>query len=362
MLYHLLYPLHETYTIFNVFKYITFRTTYATLTSLIFSFILGPWLIAKLKQRYPANGSIREYVPETHHAKAKTPTMGGILILISIFVPTLLWANLTNIYIWIVLGVTFCMGIIGLIDDHLKLKHIGQKGLTITQKLIWQSLVGFTAVFLLMYFSLSDKLTTSVPVPFFKDIYPNLGWLYLLFWMLVIVGTSNAINLTDGLDGLAIGPVIIATLAFLILTYLSGHVKFAQYLMIPHIKGSGELTIFCGSMLGASLGFLWFNAYPAQVFMGDIGSLALGGALGTIAVISKHELLLVIIGGVFVMEAMSVIIQVASFKLSGKRVFRMAPIHHHFELRGWAEPKIIVRFWIIAIIFALIGLSALKLR
>jgi phospho-N-acetylmuramoyl-pentapeptide-transferase len=360
MLYHLLYPLHETYAIFNVFKYITFRTVYAILTSLALSFILGPWLIEKLR-RYPANGSIRDYVPQKNEVKSSTPTMGGVLILICIFVPTLLWANLANAYIWIVLGVTLLMGIVGLVDDRLKLKRQDPKGLSSGQKFFWQGLVGLGVGVYLVKYSV-DSFSTSLPVPFFKNLQPDLGWFYLILAVLVIVGTSNAINLTDGLDGLAIGPVIIATLAFIILTYVTGHAKFAEYLMIFHIPGSGELTIFCGAMLGASLGFLWFNTYPAQVFMGDIGSLALGGALGTVALISKHELLLVIIGGVFVIEALSVIIQVASFKLSGKRVFRMAPIHHHFELRGWAEPKIIVRFWIIAIILALIGLSTLKLR
>ncbi len=360
MLYHLLYPLHETYAIFNVFKYITLRTAYAILTSLSISFILGPWLIEKLK-RYPANGSVREYIPEGHLAKAETPGMGGILILISIFVPTLLWANLTNRYIWLVLGVTLCMGIIGLVDDRLKLKHQGRRGLNIGQKLCWQSLVGLAAGLYLMLNPVDD-LVTRLPIPFFKNVHPDLGWFYLPLLVLIIVGTSNAVNLTDGLDGLAIGPVIIATGAFIILTYVAGHARFAEYLMIPYIPGSGELSIFCGAMLGASLGFLWFNAYPAQVFMGDIGALALGGAIGTVAIVSKNELLLVVIGGVFVIEALSVIIQVASYKLSGKRIFRMAPIHHHFELRGWAEPKIIVRFWIIAIILALVGLSTLKLR
>jgi phospho-N-acetylmuramoyl-pentapeptide-transferase len=360
MLYHLLYPLHETYAILNVFKYITFRTVYAILTSLIISFILGPWAIKQLK-RYPANGSIREYVPEQHIAKAEIPTMGGILILISIFIPTLLWANLTNNYIWLVLGITLCMGIIGLVDDRLKLKQPTRRGLSISQKLCWQSLVGLAAG-LYLILNPVDNFTTRLPVPFLKNIHPDLGWFYLVLAILVTVGTANAVNLTDGLDGLAIGPVIIATLAFIILTYVAGHAKFAEYLMFLHIPGSGELSVFCGAMLGAGLGFLWFNAYPAQVFMGDIGALALGGALGTMALISKQELVLVSVGGGFVIEALSVIIQVASYKISGKRVFRMAPIHHHFELRGWAEPKIIVRFWIIAVILALIGLSTLKLR
>jgi phospho-N-acetylmuramoyl-pentapeptide-transferase len=360
MLYHLLYPLHETYAVFNVFKYITFRAAYAVLTSLILSFILGPWFIEKLR-RYPVNGSIREYIPQNHPMKAKTPTMGGILILISIFIPTLLWANLANDYIWVVIGVTFFMGIIGLVDDRLKLKFQNHKGLSGKQKLFWQTLVALVAGIYLMKFSI-EGFSTRLAVPFFKNVHPDLGWFYLVVVVLVIVGTSNAINLTDGLDGLAIGPIIIATLAYIVLAYVTGHAKFAEYLMITHIPGSGELTIFCGAMLGASLGFLWFNTYPAQVFMGDIGSLALGGALGTIALISKHELLLIIIGGVFVMETMSVIIQVVSFKLIGRRIFRMAPIHHHFELRGWAEPKIIVRFWIIAVILALVGLTTLKLR
>lgn len=362
MLYNLLYPLHTEYSVFNVFKYITFRTAYAILTALLISLIVGPWLIRKL-QRFPVSGSMRDYVPqETGTAlKAQTPTMGGILILLALVVPTLLWANLENRYIWLTLLVTIAMGFIGWADDYLKLKRQNHDGLSARGKFLGQVAVGLAAG-LYLYFNPADGFTTILPVPFFKNISPDLGVFYIPFSMLVIVGTSNAVNLSDGLDGLAIGPMIISTGTFLLLSYVTGHAKFARYLMITNVPGSGELTVLCGAMLGAGLGFLWFNAYPAQVFMGDIGALALGGALGMIAIITKHELLLVIVGGVFVLETLSVIVQVVSFKLTGRRIFRMAPLHHHFQLHGWAEPKIIVRFWIIAIILALLGLSTLKLR
>ena len=335
------------------------------MTSLALSFILGPWLIEKLRN-YPANGSngvpVRDYVPSKNHVqKSKTPTMGGLLILICMIGSTLLWANLTNSFIWLAIIVTLGMGTLGFIDDHRKLKYkSSEKGLSKGQKIFWQLFIGLLAGAYLVFWP--DAFNTELAVPFLKKIHPNLGWGYVILAALVIISTANAVNITDGLDGLAIGPTIIATLTFLLLTYLSGHAVFAQYLLIPHIPGAGELTVFCGGMLGAGLGFLWYNTYPAQVFMGDIGSLSLGGALGTLALSTKNELLLIIIGGVFVLEAMSVIIQVASFQLRGKRVFLMAPIHHHFELKGWSEPKIIVRFWIIAVILALFSLSTMKLR
>ncbi len=334
---------------------------YAILTALLINFLLGPWLIEKLK-RYPANSTIRDYVPHNGAQKASTPTMGGIIILISMIGSTLLWANLNNPYIWLILGMTTGMGLVGLVDDIMKIKGKSHKGLRGWKKIFWQFIIALAGVYFLFTHP-ANSVTTSIPIPFLKYVHPDLGMFYIGFAVLVIIGTSNAVNLTDGLDGLAIGPTVIATLAFIILSYISGHIVFANYLMIPYVPGSGELSVFCGAMLGAGLGFLWYNSYPASVFMGDMGSLSLGGALGTLAVITKNELLLVIIGGVFVMETLSVIIQVASFKLLGGRgVFRMTPIHHHFELRGWAEPKIVVRFWIIAVILALISLSTLKLR
>ena len=320
MLYHLLYPLKEAHPLFNVFKYITFRASYATITAVFLSFFLGPWLIAKL-QRFRAGDTIREYVPQDNGAKAQTPTMGGSLILIAIVIPTLLWANLTNRFIWTVLLVTIGMGGIGFIDDYLKLTRKSYEGLNRKQK-FWAQFVVSALASSFIYFSSPSAKISCLAIPFFKNINPDLGYFYILFAILVIIGTSNAVNLTDGLDGLAIGPMIIATITFMLLAYLAGHAKFSEYLMIVSVPGAGELAVFCGAMLGAGLGFLWFNSYPAQVFMGDMGALALGGALGTIAVIIKQELLLVIVGGVFVVEALSVIIQVASFQLIGKRVFR----------------------------------------
>jgi len=358
MLYHLLYPLHSRYSILNVFRYITFRTAYATLTALVLSFVFGPWLIEWLKQ-LRVKETIRELGPKAHQAKAGTPTMGGILILFSLIVPTLLWSDLTNRYVWIVLLVTVSFGLIGFSDDYLKLRK--KKGLTARTKISLQILVA-AAVSLYLYYFPANSYTTELTVPFFKNFQPNFHLFYIPFAIAVIVGTSNGVNLTDGLDGLAIGPMIIAAMTFMGICYLTGHSTFASYLMIINVKGAGELTIFCGTMVGAGLGFLWFNAYPAQVFMGDTGSLPLGAALGTVAIITKHELLLAIVGGLFVIETVSVIIQVSSFRLRGRRVFQMAPIHHHYELKGWAEPKVIVRFWIISIILALISLSTLKLR
>lgn len=358
MLYHLLYPLHTEYSVLYVFRYITFRTIYATITALLISFILGPWLIDTL-QRLQIGQSIRKVGPESHFIKEGTPTMGGSLILLAIMLPTLLWADLSNLYIWVCLLVTAGYGVIGFVDDYLKVVRKNSDGISPRQKMFWQLAIALLAS-LLLYFS--DGFDTRLSLPFFKNVQPDLGIFYIPFAMLVMVGASNAVNLTDGLDGLAIGPMIIGAATFLLLAYVAGNAKLADYLQISGIQGAGELSILCGAMVGAGLGFLWFNSYPAQVFMGDVGSLALGGALGVIAVITKNEFVLVLVGGIFVVEALSVIVQVVSFRFWGKRVFRMAPIHHHFELKGWPEPKIIVRFWIISIILALIGLSTLKLR
>ncbi len=357
MLYHLLYPLHTEYSVLYVFRYITFRTIYATITALMISFLLGPWLIATL-QRLQIGQTIRKVGPESHFVKEGTPTMGGALILLAIILPTLLWADLTNIYIWVTLLVISGYGAVGFIDDYLKVVRKNSDGISARQKMFWQITIALIAMVLLY----SNGLDTRLSFPFFKNVNPDLGVFYIPFAILVIVGASNAVNLTDGLDGLAIGPMIIASATFLLLAYLVGNAKLSGYLQITGIQGAGELAILCGAMVGAGLGFLWFNAYPAQVFMGDVGSLSLGGALGIIAVITKNEFVLVIVGGIFVIEALSVIVQVISFRYWGRRVFRMAPIHHHFELKGWAEPKIIVRFWIISIVLALIALSTLKLR
>lgn len=359
MFYHLLYPLHTEISAFNVFRYITFRTIYASLTAFLICFFLGPWAIRKLKGMQVGQ-YIREDGPEAHYKKAGTPTMGGTLILFSIALSTLLWTNLTNYYIWIILMVTVGYGGIGFIDDYLMQVKKQSKGLSVRKKFLLQTVLAITTGILL--YAIPD-FSTRVTVPFFKNISPDLGWGYILFAALIIVGTSNAVNLTDGLDGLAIGPVIIAAVTYMVFAYVSGHVKIANYLQINYVNGSGETAIFCGAVAGAGLGFLWFNTYPAQVFMGDVGSLSLGSALGTVAVITKQEILLVLVGGLFVVEALSVIFQVSFFKMTnGRRIFRMAPLHHHFELKGWAEPKVIVRFWIIAIALALISMSTLKLR
>ncbi|MBW2121699.1 MAG: phospho-N-acetylmuramoyl-pentapeptide-transferase [Deltaproteobacteria bacterium] len=358
MLYHLLYPLHTVFSVLNVFRYITFRTIYAAITALLISFILGPWIIRKLNSTGVIT-SVREDVPTTHSTKAGIPTMGGILILIALVIPTLLWADLTNTFIWLVLAATLLFGLIGFADDLLKLKKGRGRGLKGRYKIVLQGLVALAVSGILVG---PLGFDTRLYFPFLKGFTPDLGWFYVPFVVLVILGTSNAVNLTDGLDGLAIGPILVSSGTFLLFCYLAGHSRFAEYLQIAYVAGSGELTVFCGAMVGASLGFLWFNTYPAQVFMGDIGSLALGAALGLVAVIAKQELLLVIVGGIFVLEAVSVILQVASFRVRRKRVFNMAPIHHHFELKGWPEPKVIVRFWIIAIILGLIAISTLKLR
>ena len=358
MLYHLLYPLHTDFSVFYVFRFITFRAIYATITALMLSFLLGPWLINKLSTLQLVH-RVRKLVPESHYVKEGTPTMGGVLILFAIVLPTLLWADLSNLYVWLTILATIGYGVIGFVDDLLKIRLKNSDGLSPRQKMLWQMLVALV-IGLALYFY--PPFQTTLAFPFFKGLNPDLGWAYVPFAMLVIIGASNAVNLTDGLDGLAIGPVIIAAGTYLLFAYLAGHANLADYLQINNVQGAGELAVLCGAMIGAGLGFLWFNTYPAQVFMGDIGSLSLGGAIGTIAVITKQEIVLVIVGGIFVMEALSVIVQVTSFRFYGKRVFRMAPIHLHFEMKGWPEPKIIVRFWIISIILALIGLSTLKLR
>ncbi|MBW2651557.1 MAG: phospho-N-acetylmuramoyl-pentapeptide-transferase, partial [Deltaproteobacteria bacterium] len=331
---------------------------YAILTALLITLILGPYLIKKL-QALNIKQYIREDGPSAHLNKSGTPTMGGILILLSLTIATLFWGDLTNTYIWIALLTTWGLGIIGIIDDLKKLRSKSSDGVSPRFKLCGQILLG-AALGTFLY--LSPDFDKNLTIPFFKAISINLGIFYILFVIVLIVGTSNAVNLTDGLDGLAIGLVLIVTTTYLLFSYFSGHIKIANYLQIPYIPGSGELTIFCGALFGAATGFLWFNTYPAQVFMGDVGSLALGGALGTVAIITKHEILLAIVGGVFVAEALSVILQVTSYKLRKKRIFAMAPLHHHYELKGWAEPKIIVRFWIVAAFLALVAISTLKLR
>jgi phospho-N-acetylmuramoyl-pentapeptide-transferase len=360
MLYHLLYPLHQTYTVFNVFRYVTFRTAGAILTALLISLFLGPVLIRKLREQQIGQ-RIRDDGPESHLKKAGTPTMGGLLILASIFLSTLLWANLTNRFVWMALFCAAWMGALGFVDDYLKVVGKSSKGLSVRTKLIWQSIPGLL-IGVVLYFAPVDVFTTKLAIPFFKRWVPDLGLAYILFVALVIVGSSNAVNLTDGLDGLAIGPILMAAAAYTVLAYVAGHAAIARYLQVIFVKGSSELTILGGAIVGASLGFLWYNAYPAQVFMGDTGSLGLGAALATMAILVKNELLLLIVGGVFVAEAISVILQVFSYRATGRRVFRMAPIHHHYELNGMAEPKIIVRFWIISFILALLSLTTLKLR
>lgn len=359
MLYHLLYPLHTTISAFNVFRYITFRTIYASLTAFLISLLIGGWVIRRLG--YLQVGQfIREDGPESHRKKSGTPTMGGVLILFAITVSTLLWANLTNFYIWMLLIITTGYGAIGFTDDYLMQIKKRSKGLSARQKFLAQVAVSLVVGVL---FCLNPEFSTQVTVPFLKNVNPDLGWFYVLFTVLVVVGASNAVNLTDGLDGLAIGPVVIAAATYMVFAYVTGHVKFADYLQLTYAPGAGEAAIFCGALAGAGLGFLWFNAYPAQVFMGDTGSLPLGGAIGTVAIITKQEILLVLVGGLFVIETLSVIAQVGFFKLThGKRIFRMAPLHHHFELKGWPEPKVIVRFWIVAGALALIAMSTLKLR
>lgn len=360
MFYHLIYPLHEFFIGFNVFRYITFRTAGATITALLISFLLGPWLIRKLKE-FKISQQIKEEVPQSHLNKAGTPTMGGVLILGAIVISTLLWTDLRNKYIWLVLFTTVSIGLLGFIDDYLKIKSRESKGLRPRYKFLYQIAVALI-VGLVLYFNPKDPYSSMLSIPFFKRWLIDLGFFYIPFAVIVIVGASNAVNLTDGIDGLATGLVGIAAMANAALVYISGHARFSEYLRVLYLPGTGELTIFCGAMLGACLGFLWYNSYPAEVFMGDVGSLSLGGGLGALAVITKHEIVLTLVGGIFVIETLSVIFQVSSYKIFGKRVFKMAPVHHHFELKGWPEPKIIVRFWIVGIILALLSLSTLKLR
>ena len=362
MLYNLLYPLSEHVQVFNLFRYITFRTGGAVMTALAISLFCGPGVIRWLKSLQPRGQPIRDDGPQRHIvAKAGTPTMGGVLILLALVGATLLWADLANGFVWATLLVTVGFGAVGAADDYLKVSKRNPRGMPGKVKLLAEILIAFGAAAWIMQVTRAP-LDTSLAVPFFKNALFDLGWLFLAISTFVMVGTGNAVNLTDGLDGLAIGPVVIAALAFAMITYLVGNVVFAGYLQIHYVPGSGELAVFCGSLIGAGLGFLWFNAPPASVFMGDTGSLALGGALGAVATVTKHELVLAVIGGLFVLETVSVIVQVASFKLTGKRVFRMAPLHHHYEQKGWAESTIVVRFWIVAIVLALAGLSTLKVR
>jgi phospho-N-acetylmuramoyl-pentapeptide-transferase len=357
MFYHLLYPLASDVSAFNVFRYITFRTGAATLTALFIAFTVGPPLIRALG-RLGVGQPIREIGPD-HHGKAGTPTMGGLLILLSLLVAVLLWSNLDNRAVWTLIGLTAGYGVLGFIDDYSKVRAESSKGISARAKLFWQTLL---ALIVAVAIYTDPTFDAHLAVPFFKNFTPHLGLLYIPLATFIIVATSNAVNLTDGLDGLAIGPVMIAAGTFLILAYAAGHAGIADYLAITHVPGAGHLAIFCGALIGGGLGFLWFNAPPAQLFMGDVGSLALGGALGTIAVLIRQEILLAVVGGIFVVEALSVIIQVTSFKLTGRRVFLMAPIHHHFEKLGWAEQKIVVRFWIVSAILGLVALSSLKLR
>ena len=361
MLYHLLYPLHTQVSVLNVTQYITFRTAAASLTAFVISVVLGPWMIRKLRE-FQIGQVIRHEGPAAHRPKAGTPTMGGLLILTAALTPTVLWADLTNPYVWIAVGSTLAFGAIGFFDDYLKVVRRSSRGLQPRYKLVFQAGVATLVGLSLLALAGENLYTTRLIFPFFKNLIPDLGWWYVPFAVLVLVGAANAVNLTDGLDGLAISVFTVAAAAFTALAYVTGHAVMANYLLLVHFSPTAELTIFGGSLVGAGLGFLWYNSYPADIFMGDVGSLALGGALGTVAILIKQELLLPIVGGVFVIEALSVIIQVGSFKLTGRRVFKMAPLHHHFELSGWSEPKVISRFLIAAVVFALLSLTTLKLR
>jgi phospho-N-acetylmuramoyl-pentapeptide-transferase len=361
MLYWLI-DLSDRLSVFNVFRYITFRTGGAMITALLFVFLCGPWIIGRLRVRQGKGQPIRSDGPQSHLVTKKgTPTMGGLMILIGIAAGTVLWANPANPYVWIVLGVTLLFGAVGFYDDYLKVTKQTHYGFSGRVRLLVEALIGGLACYAIISVS-RGSFATSVTFPFFKELLLPLGWFFLVFGGFVIVGAGNAVNLTDGLDGLAIVPVIIAALSFGFISYLAGNSVFADYLNIHYVAGTGELAVLCGSVIGAGLGFLWFNAPPASIFMGDTGSLALGGMLGAIAVATKHEIVLAVIGGLFVLEAVSVIVQVVSFRLTGKRVFRMAPIHHHFEQLGWTEPQIVIRFWIVSVVLALAGLSTLKLR
>ncbi|MFZ5594680.1 MAG: phospho-N-acetylmuramoyl-pentapeptide-transferase [Pseudomonadota bacterium] len=360
MLLYLFKYLSQFYSGFGVFQYLTLRAVLGALTALAISLLVGPAMIRKLTM-YKVGQSVRDDGPQTHLTKAGTPTMGGALILVAIALSTLLWGDLANRYVWLVLLVTLLFGVIGWVDDYKKLILRNSKGLSARAKYFWQSVVGLAAaVFIYKY--AATPAETDLLIPFLKHASIELGALFILLTYFVIVGTSNAVNLTDGLDGLAIMPTVLVAGALAVFAYVAGHVKFAAYLSVPYVAGVGEVAVFCGAIVGAGLGFLWFNTYPAQVFMGDIGALALGAALGVVAVVVRQELVLLIMGGVFVMEALSVMLQVGSYKLTGQRIFRMAPLHHHYELKGWPEPRVIVRFWIITVILVLIGLSSLKIR
>ncbi|MFN2353850.1 MAG: phospho-N-acetylmuramoyl-pentapeptide-transferase [Desulfopila sp.] len=359
MLYHLLYPLHTTFIGFNVFRYITFRCIGGAVTAFLILLIFAP-LFIRVMQRYQIGQVVRDDGPESHHIKRGVPTMGGLLIIMAISFSTLLWARLDNPLVWLVLFTMAFFGAVGAWDDYRKITKKTSKGLSARGKLVLQ-MAGALVVGIFIYFH--PGFDGHLSIPFFKNIYPNLGAFYIVFAVLIIVGASNAVNLTDGLDGLAAGPTVVSAAVYLVFSYLAGHAVLAEYLQIPHVVGSGEVAIFCGAIVGGCLGFLWFNTYPAEVFMGDVGSLSIGGSLGAVAIIIKQEILLAIVGGIFVMEAMSVILQVGYFKLSkGKRIFLMAPFHHHFEKKGWHESKVVVRFWIISIILGLFALATLKLR
>jgi phospho-N-acetylmuramoyl-pentapeptide-transferase len=363
MLYHLLYPLHDYWSVLNVFRYITFRAAYATVTALLISFLLGPWIIARLRA-WKMGQQIREDGPATHLAKAGTPTMGGLLIVAAVVVPTLLWANLANRSIWLVLFGTLALGGLGFLDDYLHVVRRRRKGLLGRWKMVGQGMIGAAVgAGILLLHPFGQEPATVTTVPFLKNVIIDFGILYVPFVVLVVIGSSNAVNLADGLDGLAIGLVVPPAVAFGLLAYVSGNAVFARYLNIPFLAESGELAVYAGALVGAALGFLWYNAHPAQIMMGDTGSLALGGSLGVLAVLVKRELLLIVVGGIFVVETLSVMIQVLSFRYrGGKRVFRMAPLHHHFELLGWPETRVVIRFWILGILLALVTLSTLKLQ
>lgn len=352
--------LSEYYSGFAVFQYLTLRGILGVLTALLISLFVGPYMINKLRSNQIGQ-AVRDDGPQTHLSKAGTPTMGGALILVAIAISTLLWSDLSNKYVWITLGVTLIFGAVGWVDDYRKVVEKNPRGLPAKWKYFWQSIGGLGAAILLYAFA-QTSAETSLLIPFMKNVSIELGIFFIVFTYFVIVGSSNAVNLTDGLDGLAILPTVLVAGALGVFAYVSGNINFSDYLLIPYVAGSGELIIFCGAIVGAGLGFLWFNTYPAQVFMGDVGALSLGAALGVIAVIVRQELVLVIMGGIFVAETVSVILQVASFKLTGRRIFRMAPLHHHFELKGWPEPRVIVRFWIITVVLVLIGLASLKIR
>ena len=359
MLYHLLYPLHTYFSALNVFRYITFRSIGATLTAFLILLLCGNKVI-KMMQENQIGQVVRDDGPASHFSKRGVPTMGGLLILFAVTVTTLLWVDLSNAFVWVILGVTLWFGAIGAYDDYRKIKKQNSKGLSARGKIFWQ-IIGALAAGLLIYYN--PNFDGHLSFPFLKNIQPDLGPFYVVFATLVVVGASNAVNLTDGLDGLATGPTVVTSGVYLLFSYLAGHAGLAAYLQIPYVQGAGEVAVFCGALVGASLGFLWFNAYPAQIFMGDVGSLAIGAALGMVAIIIKQEMLLAIVGGVFVMEALSVIMQVGFFKMSGgKRIFLMAPFHHHFEKKGWTEPKVVARFWIISIVLGLAALATLKLR